>query len=204
MKKPESTHPNYFKSISRVDQPKKTHGWYVRVYYQGKKHSKFFSDKKWGGKNASLQLAIAWRDETESRIGKPRTDKPVSSVSNSETGIVGVRFDAAQKRYQVTWTKPDGSPGTTTFSINKYGKVEAFLKALNLREVKEAERLGKSSTQEYIASHHIRSKSTRHITFKISEELLEKVDAFNSNLAIQNRSEAIRILLEKALNCPEL
>ncbi len=54
------------KDIARIDQEsKRTHGWYVRVRFQGKTHSKFFSDKKCGGRYSSLLSAIAWRDSTE-------------------------------------------------------------------------------------------------------------------------------------------
>jgi hypothetical protein len=35
-----------YKSISRLDHPKKrTHGWYVRVVFQGEIHAHFFSDE---------------------------------------------------------------------------------------------------------------------------------------------------------------
>ncbi|MEN8142257.1 MAG: hypothetical protein ABFQ82_01510 [Thermodesulfobacteriota bacterium] len=38
------------KDVARIDQEsKRTHGWYVRVRFKGKTHSKFFSDKKTGG-----------------------------------------------------------------------------------------------------------------------------------------------------------
>jgi hypothetical protein len=53
------------KDISRIDQEsKRTHGWYVRVSFQGKEHSKFFSDKKNGGKESALLAAITWRNNT--------------------------------------------------------------------------------------------------------------------------------------------
>jgi len=61
VKTPKSNKLNNFKSISRHDKEyNNTHGWYVRVYYLEKKHSKFFSDKKCGGKDFSLEAAIAW------------------------------------------------------------------------------------------------------------------------------------------------
>lgn len=137
----------------------------------------------------------------ESHIGKPRTDRTIVSVSNTKTGVVGVTLNEALNRYGVSWIEPDGKQGKTTVSINKYGKVDAFVRACNIREEKEAKRLGqtKQSNNKNISSHHIRSKSTHGITFKISEELLEKIEVFNSSLGVKNRSEAIRILLEKGL-----
>ena len=63
------------KGISRIDQTeKRTHGWYARVRFKGKSHPKFFSDRKFGDKNASLLAAIKWRDETETTLGIVRTD----------------------------------------------------------------------------------------------------------------------------------
>lgn len=142
MKTSKSKRPDNLKSISRHDQESKnTHGWYVRVSYLGKTTTKFFADKKLGGKENSLNAAIAWRDETEARIGKPRTDKQVRSVSITSTGVVGVNHYDTLNRYVVTWIKPDGKPGRTTVSIKKYGRKAAFARACKIREEKEAERL---------------------------------------------------------------
>lgn len=44
--------------ISRIDQPSKhNHGFYVRLTRAGKQFSKFFSDKKTGGKAKALNAA---------------------------------------------------------------------------------------------------------------------------------------------------
>lgn len=130
------------KDIARIDQEtKRTHGWYVRVSFHGKINSKFFSDKKCGGKNSSLLSAIAWRDNTEKALGKPRTDKHFVSVSNNSTGVVGVRLNEKLNRYELSWICPDGRQGKTTVSIRKWGKKKAFEMACEIREQKEAERL---------------------------------------------------------------
>ena len=130
------------KDISRIDQEsKRTHGWYVRVRYFGKTHSKFFSDGKCGGKYSSLLAAIAWRDEVEARIGKQRTDRHIVTVSNTQTGVVGVRLNDILNRYEVSWVKADGKQGKTSVSIRKHGRKDAFAKACEIRKEKEAERL---------------------------------------------------------------
>lgn len=130
------------KDISRIDQEsKRTHGWYVRVRYFGTTHSKFFSDGKCGGKYSSLLAAIAWRDEVEARIGKQRTDRHIVTVSNTQTGVVGVRLNDILNRYEVSWVKPDGKQGKTSVSIRKHGRKTAFDKACHIRKQKEAERL---------------------------------------------------------------
>lgn len=130
------------KDIARIDQPsKRTHGWYVRVTFKGKVHSKFFSDKKNGGKDASLKMALTWRDNTRTKIGKPQTDRHIVTVSNTPTGIVGVRLDEKLQRYDVSWIKPGGGQGKTSVSIKKHGKEIAFKLAIQKREEKENERL---------------------------------------------------------------
>lgn len=130
------------KDISRIDQDsKRTHGWSVRVRYFGTTHSKFFSDGKCGGKSSSLLAAIAWRNDVEARIGKQRTDRHVVTVSNTITGVVGVRLNDVLNRYEISWVKPDGRQGKTSVSIRKHGRKAAFAKACEIRKGKETERL---------------------------------------------------------------
>ena len=130
------------KDIARIDQEeKRTHGWYVRVRYFGKTHSKFFSDGKCGGRYSSLLSAIAWRDETEKKLGKQRTDRHMVTVSNTGTGVVGVRLNKKLNRYEVSWVTPVGKQGKTSVSINRHGKETAFKRACAVRQKKEQERL---------------------------------------------------------------
>ncbi len=134
------------KDIARIDQESRSnHGWYVRVRFLGKMHSKFFSDKKCGGRYSSLLSAISWRNKTEKKLGKIRTDKHVVMVSNSGTGVVGVRLNTKLNRYEVSWVNDLGKQGKTTVSINKHGKKQAFVKACAIRREKENARLGASS-----------------------------------------------------------
>lgn len=130
------------KDIARIDQDsKKTYGWYVRVRFNGITNSKFFSDLKHGGRASSLLAAIAWRDFKEKKLGKPRTDRHIVSVSNTQTGMVGVRLNEKLNRYDVSWVKLDGKPGKSSVSILKHGKEKAFKIACELRNDKEKERL---------------------------------------------------------------
>ena len=71
MKKDDKILLEKHKDIARIDQDiKRTHGWYVRVRFRGETHSKFFSDRKCGGRYSSLLAALAWRDKTETELGK--------------------------------------------------------------------------------------------------------------------------------------
>jgi len=130
------------KDIARIDQEtKRTHGWYVRVRFLGKTHAKFFSDRKCGGRNSSLLSAISWRNKTEKKLGKVRTDKHMVTVSNSGTKVVGVRLNKKLNRYDVSWVTHQGKQGKTSVSIKKHGKESAFAKACAIREEKEKVRL---------------------------------------------------------------
>ena len=130
------------KDIARIDQEtKRTHGWYVRVRYFGKTHSKFFSDGKCGGRYSSLLSALAWRDKIEKKLGKQRTDRHIVTVSNTSTGVVGVRLNDNMNRYEVSWVTPLGKQGKTSVSIKKHGKEKAFSRACEIRRMKEQERL---------------------------------------------------------------
>jgi hypothetical protein len=131
------------KDIARIDQEtKRTHGWYVRVRFIGKTHSKFFSDRKCGGRYSSLLSAISWRDKTEKKLGKVRTNKHMVTVSNSGTGVVGVRLNEKLNRYEVSWVTDQGKQGKTSVSISKHGKKNAFSRACSIRRERENARLG--------------------------------------------------------------
>jgi len=81
------------KDIARIDQEsKRTHGWYVRVRFLGKTHSKFFSDRKCGGRYSSLLSAISWRDKTEKKLGKVRTNKHITAGNQRDVGLTVSEF----------------------------------------------------------------------------------------------------------------
>ena len=147
-----------YKSISRIDSPgKKMHGWYVRVWFKNKMHSKFFNDKAFGGTDAALEAAIEYRDQIEAEIGKPRTDRVVVTDSpRNQTGVIGVNRVRKQTGayvpytaipnysdvYGVTWQEAPNLVRRTTISIAKYGEEEAFRRACELRRRKEQEIYG--------------------------------------------------------------
>ena len=82
-----------FKGVSRIDQPEKhTHGWYVRVSFNGTVNSKFFADEKNGGADKALEKAIRFRNKLERELGIPRTDRRIVTNSpRNTTGVVGVQ-----------------------------------------------------------------------------------------------------------------
>gem|GEM_PF-6789720 len=89
----------------------------------------------------SLLSGVAWRDTTEERLGKIRTNKHLVTVSNSGTGVVGVRLNDKYNRYEVSWVTTAGRQGKTSVSVRKHGKEGAFIKVCATRQEKENARL---------------------------------------------------------------
>ncbi len=144
------------KSISRIDTPsKRTHGWYVRVYFNRTMHSKFFSDSLYGDSEAALEEAIRYRDEVERKVGKPRTDRHVVTASpRNQSGVIGVQRKIKRSRsrhgkmtecevYEVTWNPEPNVIRRTSVSIDRYGEEEAFRRACTIRREKEREMYGR-------------------------------------------------------------
>ena len=52
--------------------------------------------------------ALAWRDQTEISLGKIRSDRHIVTVSNTSTGVVGVRHNEKLNRYEVSWVTKEG------------------------------------------------------------------------------------------------
>ena len=128
--------------ISRIDQAAKNqHGWYVRVRYRGEAASKFFSDRKWGGKSEALFEARDWRDSKFAEMGRPTTRRRVVKLERPNQGIR--RVDGPHGPvYEVTWAPRPGKVSRTTVSVNKHGEDGAFLLALKIRRDKERELYG--------------------------------------------------------------
>ncbi len=144
--------PRRHKSISRVDhEPKRMHGWLVRVHFRGERRSKFFGDKAHGGTNAALDAAVAFRDAAEQQLGKPRIDRVgVGLSSRSTTGVQGVhRITKTQQTsgggisfqpvYEVTWSPAPSVIKCTSVAITKHSEAEALRRAVAIRQQKEAE-----------------------------------------------------------------
>ncbi len=143
------------KGICRIDQPSRnTYGWYVRVVFNGISRCKFFSDKTIGTKRKALEAAIKFRDQAEKELGRPRTDRQVSSGSGkNESGVTGVNLKKeivkgkdgereVKKYYIVNWSPWPGKLCRKFISIEKYGEKGALLRACRLRREKEREMYG--------------------------------------------------------------
>lgn len=144
-----------YKGISRIDQPSRnTFGWYVRVMFNKKTRCKFFSDKAHGSRKKALEAAIEYRNKAEKELGRPRTDRLVSSRSKrNKSGVMGVNIKKqviktpngqkeVAKYYIVNWSPWPGKTCRKFVSIEKYGEKGALLKACAIRRAKEREMYG--------------------------------------------------------------
>ena len=130
------------KGISRIEQPERhTVGWYGRVAFQGRVHSKYFGDRTHGGTEAALREALRWRNAKERELGKPRTDRVVMPKSRrNRTGAAGVYRLGNQ--YVVAWSPEPGVSKRALVSVQRYGARRALARALRLRRQKEREVYG--------------------------------------------------------------
>ena len=133
-------------------------GWYVRVKFKKKSHTKFFTDGVQGGKEAALEEAIQWRNQKERELGKPRTDRiMIANKQDNNTGHNGVvrtkKWTGARDKdgnpfpnyvdvYSVTWSPEPGVARHTSFSVEKYDEEEARRLAIDLRKRKERQIYG--------------------------------------------------------------
>lgn len=149
MKKKMWTH----KGVSRIDQAEKnTYGWYVRIRYKGETKSKFFADKKYGGRDKAFYQAKNWYKKESNKIlrriggrdfeGRGIVDGILVTVhKDNNTGIVGIQKIVRKKKtttyraYRVVF-KDHGKYKTKFFSIDKYGDKEAFEMARKFRAEK--------------------------------------------------------------------
>lgn len=159
------------KGISRIDhQEKHTHGWYVRVCYDRRMHSKFFSDALHGGTQKALDTAVAYRNQLEADLGKPRTDRiVVVSNARNRTGIIGVQRiqkpgtadpDRPLKgvAFEVTWSPEANLLRKMSFSVEKFGEEEAFRLAVEFRQAREMEMFGKVLQTEIPPYEEVRAR----------------------------------------------
>jgi hypothetical protein len=113
-----------------------THGWQVRIRRQGEQHTKYFSDKRFGGKESALETALEHRDELLEEL--PEAEDPVrkSAEARSKTGVIGLNFNhkddgsGNKKPYiQLSWLDSDGNRGSAAYSIKKWGFENAIWNA---------------------------------------------------------------------------
>ena len=66
-----------------------THGWQVRVKRQKEQHTKYFSDKRFGGREEALEKAVEYRDEPgpgAAASSKSTISCPMNFVTQTQYG----------------------------------------------------------------------------------------------------------------------
>jgi len=129
------------KGISRIDAPDRNeHCWLVRATKDSVTYSKSFADKKYGGKDKALKIAVEYRDKLYKALNidptKPRKrgfrEFPYAfftKKANNKTGVVGV--------YRSTKTvekeTPEGKKTVVvrdhyvaSINVEKYKQVQKF------------------------------------------------------------------------------
>ncbi len=113
-----------------------THGWQVRIKRQKKQHTKYFSDKRFGGRDAALQKAIEYRDELLETLPEPMDPVRRSAEARSKTGVIGLNFcwkddgSGTPKPYvQLSWLEEDGTRRSAAYSVRKWNLRRAVWKA---------------------------------------------------------------------------
>ncbi|MDX2128077.1 MAG: AP2/ERF family transcription factor [Chloroherpetonaceae bacterium] len=143
--------------ISRIDSGA-THAWFVRMRRNGKVFSKTFSDRKLGGKDASLQKAIQFRDEMLGQLDHiagiqiPRF-RFLKENKRNKSGYTGVlklsrtQYGILREDYVAQWHEERYKLRRKYFSIAKFGEEEAFRLAKEYRE-KMMKKLAKRTKKE--------------------------------------------------------
>lgn len=135
------------KGISRIDYPGSGTGWFARVTFEGKTHSRYFADASHGGTGKALDKAVRWRNAKEKELGKPRTDRHLAAGGGrSSTGVPGVY--RAKNSFVVAWSPKPGDLVREFVSIREFGEKKALERAVALRRQREREVYGRSFAPE--------------------------------------------------------
>ncbi|NJR57625.1 MAG: AP2 domain-containing protein [Cyanobacteria bacterium CRU_2_1] len=112
------------------------------MFWRGTQYAKFFSDKKYGGKEEALKAAEQHFDELDKQMP---LDSPVGRMSvRNRSGIVGVSRTKSTRRgheyeYWQAWWGSGDYRKSVKFSILKYGEEKAKQLAIEARRAWERE-----------------------------------------------------------------
>jgi hypothetical protein len=156
------------KGVTRIDDPGRHGvGWYARVVFRGKTHSKYFADGAHHGTRVAFQKALAWRNAKEKELGKPRTDRLLPSTSTrSRTGISGVY--QSKQSFVVAWSPAPGEIRREFVSIREYGRREALRRAIELRRRRERTLYGAAVSRRIARRATGKAVSTQRKTARVS------------------------------------
>lgn len=76
---------NPIKCVAREER-RSFFGWRVKTQWKGEVCVKRFADDDYGGMEKALEAAVDWRDEQDTRMGKPHTKHWIRSSGASARG----------------------------------------------------------------------------------------------------------------------
>jgi hypothetical protein len=131
------------KFIYRHDRegPHADHGWIVFWTKNGdwrqERKTKYFADKKNGGKRKALKNAKEFRDNKYEELGLSemlKSKKVIKYHNLSNSGVIGIglRGKGDTRAWYASGSK-DGESWSTSFNIKKHGEKRAFLLACFVR-----------------------------------------------------------------------
>lgn len=123
------------KNISRYSCKRVGTGLQVRVQWRNKIHYRRFPDRHYDNPTETLLAALEWRDEIEILLGKPRTERRITSGSG-----IYLSKDFYGKEYWVAQCSPSkGKSIRKCFSVKKYGDLSArFLATCARHEMEQS------------------------------------------------------------------
>jgi hypothetical protein len=135
--------------ISRVDSSSRyTHGWDVRVRWRKQCLKRFYSDRKYGGKQKALQESIACSKLFCHELHRPYCARIIRGMSGRKPPQSGFRGVSVRKRngillgYFSTWYPQKGVQKMKWFSIFRLGKNRALKLAISHRKEMEIKYYG--------------------------------------------------------------
>jgi len=148
------------RGISRIDSPTSGVGWYARVTFQGKTHSKYFADGVHGGTEPALKKAVRWRNAKEKEVGKlPGVRQIPTLPASSRTGVKGVY--RSKNSYVVAWSPKKGKLVREFISIREFGDEGALDRAVKLRRKREKEAYGRALTPTGVKAKTVPAKKAK-------------------------------------------
>lgn len=148
------------RGISRIDSPTSGVGWYARVTFQGKTHSKYFADGVHGGTDQALKKAVRWRNAKEKEVGKlPGVRQIPTLPASSKTGVKGVY--RSKNSYVVAWSPKKGKLIREFISIREFGDEGALDRAVKLRRKREKEAYGRAITPTGVEARVVPAKKRK-------------------------------------------
>lgn len=120
------------KNIVRIDiDHRNTHGWQVRVTRHNERHTKFFSDSRYGGSDEAYQAAEQYRDQLIAELPEPLSGAEIAAQVRSTSGVPGIRlsFSDGIPRIEADTLTSEGQRKVRSFSLRKWGLRKALWKA---------------------------------------------------------------------------